>query len=72
MRCRCAADVEEVRQRPGILSASLFLGFPYADVPEMGSAVLVVADGDRQLAEAVGDRTRRRSCGTAARSSSRT
>ncbi|MBL8850196.1 MAG: M81 family metallopeptidase [Planctomycetaceae bacterium] len=42
---------EELRQRPGILSASLFLGFPYADVPEMGSAVLVVADGDRQLAE---------------------
>ena len=42
---------EELRQRPGILSASLFLGFPYADVPEMGSAVLVVADGDQQLAD---------------------
>lgn len=44
-------NVEEVRRRPGILSASLFLGFPYADVPEMGSAMLVVADGDRGLAE---------------------
>jgi microcystin degradation protein MlrC len=51
----CAAmcrRVEAVRQRAGILSASLYLGFPYADVPEMGSAVLVVADGDRQRAEA--------------------
>jgi microcystin degradation protein MlrC len=27
------------------------LGFPYADVPEMGSALLVVTDGDRALAE---------------------
>lgn len=44
-------QVEDVRQRPGILSASLFLGFPYADVPEMGSAILVVADGNRGLAE---------------------
>jgi microcystin degradation protein MlrC len=44
-------QVERVRQRPGILSASLFLGFPYADVPEMGSAMLVVADGNRVLAQ---------------------
>ena len=26
------------------------LGFPYADVPEMGSAFIAVADGDRELA----------------------
>jgi microcystin degradation protein MlrC len=37
-------------QEPRILSNSILLGFPYADVEEMGSAVLVVADGDRQLA----------------------
>lgn len=43
--------VDEMRRRPGILSVSLFLGFPYADVPEMGSAIVVVADGDRTLAE---------------------
>jgi microcystin degradation protein MlrC len=42
------ADV--ARQDPGILSNSLLLGFPYADVEEMGSAVLVVADSDRALA----------------------
>ncbi|REJ72393.1 MAG: hypothetical protein DWQ34_12320 [Planctomycetota bacterium] len=43
--------IDEVRKRPGVLSASLFLGFPYADVEEMGSAVVVVTAGDRELAE---------------------
>ncbi|MCB1234428.1 MAG: M81 family metallopeptidase [Verrucomicrobiae bacterium] len=36
-----------------ILSDSLILGFPYADVPEMGSATLVVTDDDPALAEVV-------------------
>jgi len=47
-----AERLNEVRSRPGILAVSLLLGFPYADVPEMGSSVLVVADGDRDLAQA--------------------
>jgi microcystin degradation protein MlrC len=37
--------------RPGVLSDSLMLGFPYADVPEMGAATIVVTDGDRGLAQ---------------------
>jgi microcystin degradation protein MlrC len=50
--CRSFCDrMDEVRRRPGVLSASLFLGFPYADVHEMGSAIVVVGDGDRPLAE---------------------
>jgi len=36
---------------PGILSNSIVLGFPYADVAEMGSATLVVTDNDPQLAQ---------------------
>lgn len=44
-----AAD--EQLQRPGVLSNSILLGFPYADVAEMGSSVIVVADGSRRLAE---------------------
>ncbi|MGE4003466.1 MAG: M81 family metallopeptidase [Planctomycetaceae bacterium] len=44
-----------MQSRPGILSTSLFLGFPYADVPEMGSAFAVVADGDRDLAQRTAD-----------------
>ncbi len=45
----------EMRTRPGVLSTSLFLGFPYADVPEMGSAYAVVTDGDCELAHQLAD-----------------
>jgi microcystin degradation protein MlrC len=38
------AKADEIARRPGVLSDSIFLGFPYADVPEMGSAALVVTD----------------------------
>lgn len=45
----------ETEKRPGILSVSLMAGFPYADVPDMGASVIVVADGDRDLAKAAAD-----------------
>jgi microcystin degradation protein MlrC len=44
-------ELEAVRDRDDILSASLILGFPYADVPEMGAGIIVVADGDRDVAK---------------------
>jgi microcystin degradation protein MlrC len=37
----------------GVLSISIVHGFPYADVPETSSRVLVVADGDKRKADAV-------------------
>ncbi|HEX4607602.1 MAG TPA: M81 family metallopeptidase [Urbifossiella sp.] len=40
---------------PGVLSVSLMAGFPYADVPEMGPGVIVVADGDRGKARAAAE-----------------
>ena len=46
--------VEESRrleQTPGVLAASVLGGYQYADVPWMGPSVVVVADGDRALAE---------------------
>jgi microcystin degradation protein MlrC len=43
---RLMADVEAVLQRPGMLSASAVLGYPYADVEEMGMSFLAVHDGD--------------------------
>ncbi len=43
-------DVEQVMRRPGILSASVGLGFAFADVEKMGSSFLVVADGDPDVA----------------------
>jgi microcystin degradation protein MlrC len=45
----------ELEQQPGILAASLLPGFAYADVPQMGPSVVVVADGDRALAECHAD-----------------
>jgi microcystin degradation protein MlrC len=44
-------------EKPGgkILSNSILLGFPYADVAEMGSATLAIADGDRAAAQAAAD-----------------
>ena len=39
--------------RKGILSHSLVLGFPYADVAEMGSSVIAVTDNNLELAAEV-------------------
>jgi microcystin degradation protein MlrC len=39
------ADAEAVLQRPGMLSASVAEGYPYADVAEMGMAFLTISDG---------------------------
>lgn len=46
---QAAIDLE---REPGILAASIAAGYQYADVPSMGPSVVVVADGDRALAEA--------------------
>lgn len=51
--------VHEVERRKGILSVTLATGFPWADVPQMGASVIVVADGDpsmaRHTADEIGD-----------------
>lgn len=46
-------EVEKVRAMPKVLSASVVLGYPYSDVPEMGSAFIVVTDDDPKLAESL-------------------
>ena len=45
--------LREVEQRPAILSASIVHGFPWGDTPEVGTKILVVADGAAELAAAV-------------------
>ncbi len=45
-------SVEELRTDPRVLSCSVLLGFPYADVPEMGASIVVVTDDDRDGATA--------------------
>src|SRR5690606_23161025 len=39
-------ETEKIRAMPGVLSASVVLGFPYADVEEMGSGFIVVTDNN--------------------------
>lgn len=42
-------------QTPGVLSNSILLGFPYADVPEMGAATIVVTDNNIEQAQQLAD-----------------
>lgn len=46
-----AAVADDLRRRPGVLAVSVLLGFPYADVPQMGSALTVTTDNDLDLAK---------------------
>lgn len=46
----------QLERQPGILAVSLLPGFAYADVPQMGPTVVVVADEDRDLARREADR----------------
>ncbi len=48
-------EARALEERPGILVASLLPGFAYADVPQMGPSVVVVADGDPALAQREAD-----------------
>jgi microcystin degradation protein MlrC len=45
--------VKAMEGRDGILSISIGHCFPYADVPELGGRILVIADGDKAKADAV-------------------
>lgn len=50
--CRPLLELaDEIKTRPGVLSDSVVLGFPYADVEEMGSGFVVVTDNDPALAQ---------------------
>ena len=53
---RALIELAHQRERePGMVSVTVAAGFPYADVPEAGLAVLAIADGDQARAEAVAD-----------------
>ncbi len=49
------AEAAALERRPGVLAVSLLPGFAYADVPQMGPSVVVVADGDAELARREAD-----------------
>ena len=45
----------EIEAEPGILSATVSAGYPYADVPYPGVTMMVIADGDKELAQRKAD-----------------
>lgn len=45
--------IKAMEDRTRILSISVVHGFPYADVPDLGSRVLVVSNGDKAAADAL-------------------
>ncbi len=54
--CReCFEALTDMLADRRVLAASLLLGFPYADVREMGTSVLVVTDDEPDLARALAD-----------------
>ena len=47
--------LHELESRPGILTATISMGFPFADIRDAGVSVLVTADGDQTLAESAAE-----------------
>lgn len=47
--------IKSLEGKNGILSISVAHGFPWADVPDMGTKVLVIVDGDRAKAAALAE-----------------
>jgi microcystin degradation protein MlrC len=45
----------EMERDAKVISASIFAGFPFADIPDAGLGIYVVTDGDRPLAERLAD-----------------
>lgn len=48
--------VFELEATPGLLSATIMQGFPFADIAEAGVTVFVTTDNDQALAESLADR----------------
>jgi microcystin degradation protein MlrC len=49
------ARMHDMEGRPGILSITIATGFPWADVPEVGGSVIVVAENNPELAQQTAD-----------------
>ncbi len=54
------AEMAAAQARPGLLSVSLSHGFPWADVEDVGARMLVIADGQAQLAAQLAEELGRR------------
>jgi microcystin degradation protein MlrC len=48
-------QMHKLEEQPGVLTTTVSMGFPFADIPDAGVSVLVTTDGDPQLAAAKAD-----------------
>lgn len=62
MQCTLREPMQSLMQRvfqmeaePGVLTATVAMGFPFADIADAGVSVLVTVDGDRALAKRKAD-----------------
>lgn len=53
---RIMRKVKEIEEHPRILDLSVFIGFPYSDIPESVTSVLAITDGDLNLARETVDK----------------
>lgn len=53
-------SLNELERGPGLLTATVAMGFPFADIHDAGVSVLVTADGDGELAAQCADDIARR------------
>ena len=58
---------DEMEKDPGVISISIFAGFPLADIPDAGLGIYVVTDDDQALADALADELARGRVGAPAR-----
>ena len=49
------ARLHQVEARPGVVTATLSMGFPFADIRDAGASSLVTTDADRDLADQYAD-----------------
>jgi microcystin degradation protein MlrC len=49
-------ELHALESKPGMLTATIAMGFPFADIHDMGVTVLATSDGDPALAEQAVDR----------------
>ena len=49
------ARMHQMEAEPNVLTATLAMGFPFADIHDAGVSVLVTVDGDQELADAKAD-----------------
>lgn len=48
---RVLQRLHELESKPGVVTATLSMGFPFADIHDAGASVLVTSDGDPDLAK---------------------